>query len=530
MSDGLDSIAGAASALRSGATTSAQLVEAALACADRHDAQLGVFLRRFDESALAAAQAADDERRHRVDRGPLHGIPVAVKDVLAAREGPTTAQSEVLPRDHWTGVDSTAVARLRDAGAIVVGKTTTMEFAVGYPGLDTPFPLPRNPWDTARWAGGSSSGSASGVAAGIVLGAVGTDTGGSIRCPAAFCGVAGMKPSYGLVPTTGCYPLAPSMDHVGPLARGSADLAALMDALTGDSGSAGPGRFARVLDQQPDRWRVGVLAHVAADGGCDDTKAAFDAAVTVWEGLGSDVVEVRLPLGPEVAAAASLVLAVEGLTTHLLGLRTSWERYFATTRDHLLVGGAFDAIDYVAAQRLRDSARAALRVLFESVDVIVGPTITGPAPTFAAIARDGIGAVMGGRGHTNYWNAVGNPVVAAPMGFTPDGLPLSMQIAAPLGADERALQALHAYESMTAWHHREPTPREAVATASPPGAVPARTAAPDIEPTGDAWASAQLIVERIGVPASTNQTRGLAIQLPRLHQLARLVTDAAAAQ
>jgi aspartyl-tRNA(Asn)/glutamyl-tRNA(Gln) amidotransferase subunit A len=189
MSDQPLTLTDAAAALRAGTTTSVALTEHALAQADRLDAQLGTYLARFDEHALGRAAAVDAELSESIDKGPLHGIPIGVKDILAMAEGPTTAQSLVLDPAWGHGKDAIVVERLKAAGAVITGKVTTMEFACGMPDHDKPFPIPRNPWDPARWAGGSSSGSGAGVAAGLFLAAVGTDTAGSIRIPAAYADI-----------------------------------------------------------------------------------------------------------------------------------------------------------------------------------------------------------------------------------------------------------------------------------------------------------------------------------------------------
>jgi aspartyl-tRNA(Asn)/glutamyl-tRNA(Gln) amidotransferase subunit A len=224
-------IQAAAQQLRSGATTSVALVQRCFERADHLDAQLGTYLARFDEPALRAAQVADEELARGRDRGPLHGIPIGVKDVIAAKEGPTTGQSVTLPHDWWSGEDATVVGRLRAAGAVITGKTTTLEFASGFPDLHGTAPIPRNPWNLNAWAGGSSSGSANGLAVGMFAGALGTDTGASIRMPAAFCGVTGLLPTYGLVPTSKLLYLAPSLDRIGPLAHTALDCRTMLRAL-----------------------------------------------------------------------------------------------------------------------------------------------------------------------------------------------------------------------------------------------------------------------------------------------------------
>src|SRR3954453_13918102 len=223
----------AAAALRAGDVTSVELTQTTIDRATRLDDLLGSYLVRFDDEALATAEQADADFAAGVDQGPLQGLPVGAKDILAAKEGPTTAQSLVLDPAWGAGKDAPIVRRLREAGAVITGKTTTMEFAIGVPDFSKPFPIPRNPWNTDTWPGGSSSGSGSGVAAGFFLAGIGSDTGGSIRLPAAFCGVSGLMPTFSLVPKSGCVPLGYSLDHVGPLARSAWDCAAMLQALAG---------------------------------------------------------------------------------------------------------------------------------------------------------------------------------------------------------------------------------------------------------------------------------------------------------
>ena len=225
MSDVPDTLAGAAAALRAGTVSSVELTLASIERADRFDEQLGTYVCRADGPALEAAKQADAELEAGRDRGPLHGIPVGIKDIVATAGLPTTAQSLVLDRRWGERGDAVVVARLRAAGAVITGKTTTMEFAIGLPDPTKPFPLPRNPWAPDRWAGGSSSGTANGVAAGIFWAGIGTDTGGSIRMPSALCGITGLKPTFGRVPKSGVVPLSWSFDHVGPMARTARDCA-----------------------------------------------------------------------------------------------------------------------------------------------------------------------------------------------------------------------------------------------------------------------------------------------------------------
>lgn len=475
-----------AAALRDGAVTSVGLTEAAIAAAEHHDGALGVYLTRFDERARAAARRADEELARGLDRGPLHGIPVGVKDTVAVADGPTTAQSLVHDRSWWAGRDAPAVARLRAAGAVLTGKTTAMEFGCGLPQEDKPFPFPRNPWRPDSWAGGSSSGSASGVAAGMFAAALGSDTGGSIRMPAAFCGVSGLLPTFGRVPTAGCVPLGYSLDRVGPLARSARDCSAVLRVIAGRPGGSGrsdgsgachgngasdgngatPDGDLRLPYTEP-RFggdlaglRVGVARehHFPADGD-PALPAAFDAAVSVLTGLGADAVEVRLPFWPELITSVFVTAASEGLAYHRADLSRRWDDYGVATRGLLATGALVSGADYVQAQRVRTVAQRAVDALFGEVDVVVCPTASIGAPPFDALAnaaghQDHAGVF--GKVHTPYWNALANPVLAVPMGVTGTGLPLSLQIAGPVADEATVLRAGDAFQERTDWHRRVP--------------------------------------------------------------------------
>src|SRR5690348_8336108 len=226
-------IAGAAAALRRGEVSSAELTDLFLGRAEQWDGRLSIYQARFDAQARAAARAADAELAAGGDRGPLHGIPLVIKDVLTSREGPATAGSGVRHSLSGQAGDATVVARLRSAGAVILGKVKTSEFAIGEPEPATLYRAPLNPWDFTAWAGSSSSGTAAAIAAGLALGGLGTDTGGSIRTPSACCGTTGLKPTYGRVPRSGCVPLGYSLDTIGPMARSAADCAHLLAAIAG---------------------------------------------------------------------------------------------------------------------------------------------------------------------------------------------------------------------------------------------------------------------------------------------------------
>lgn len=442
--------------------SSRELVEEAWAAADEWDPRIGAYTAQFRESSRSAAAAADELAARGEPLGPLHGVPIAVKDLLATSDGPTTAQSLVLDPEWGGGAESPAVARLRAAGAIVLGKTSTMEFGIGTPGTDEPFPIPRNPWDPHAYAGGSSSGSASGIAAGLFPGAVGADTAASIRCPAAFSGISGLKPTFGLVPKSRMVPLAFSLDHVGPMARTADDCALLLEVMAGHDGSdpdSAPGaEFTARSNPDLRGLRVGVatMAEVGAEHRDPDLDGCFDAAVAVLRELGAEVAPIDLPHYAETCTATTLTLISEGAAYHARNLRDRWDDYTAGLRRVLGLGPFVSGADYVQAQRVRNLAQRALRGLFTEVDVVVMPTAGVAAVPVEQIDEIALGPKWTAM-YTPYWNAVGNPAASVPMGFGAAGLPFGLQIAAAPFADAEVLRVAGAYQSATDWHLRTPS-------------------------------------------------------------------------
>jgi aspartyl-tRNA(Asn)/glutamyl-tRNA(Gln) amidotransferase subunit A len=454
----------AAEALRAGAVTSVRLTEEALAAADRHDGELGTYLARFDDYALEQAERADRELAAGVDRGPLQGVPFGVKDIIAMAEGPTTAQSLVLDRAWAEGRDAPVVSRLKAAGAVITGKVTTMEFACGMPDPSKPFPVPRNPWDTATWPGGSSSGTGNGVAAGLFFAGLGTDTAGSIRIPSAFCGVTGLMPTFGRVPKSGVAPLGYSLDHVGPLARSARDCAAVLDVIAGphasDPDCVDLPYGAPVLDGSLEGVRIGVVrAGHFPDEADPALSPAFDAALGVLSGLGATLVDAELPYWTEMLTANLVTMCAEAFAYHRNDLVERWEDYFAATRLMLARGAMVTGADYVQAQRVRRVAQDAVARMFDDLDVIVCPTAAVGAPRYDELADDAGRIEVEGLFRTiftQYWDCVGNPVLAAPMGVTAAGLPLSIQFAGPAFGEAGVLRAGDAFQGVTDWHRRVP--------------------------------------------------------------------------
>lgn len=457
-------IAEASLAVAAGLLSCVDLTRACLRLTEAFDGSWGAFAIRFDESALLAAKEADSGPRD----GLLPGIPVVVKDNIMTREGPTKAQSQVLD-PGMTGQDAAVVERLRAVGAIVMGKAATMEFAVGPPQAivgphDEPCGATHNPWDPERWTGGSSSGTACAVAAGMALGGLGTDTGGSVRIPAALCGVTGFKPTYGLVPKSGCIPLAYSLDHIGPVARTAQDCALLLQATAGPH-PEDPASVDRPVEAYTERLdgdlsglRIGVdslqrfVDPEIMDPAVPDV---FATAVGQLAALGARIVPIELPYYEDVTEVYDITMSGEALAYHAADLAKRWYDYGVSTRTVIASGTFYTAADYVQAQRIRRLGQKALSRLFGDVDLVVTPTTSVAAPLFGELdryySRSGLWAL-----HTQYWNAVGNPAISVPMGFNGNGLPLGLQIAGPAFADAEVLRAADAFQRVTSWHREVP--------------------------------------------------------------------------
>lgn len=403
--------------------------------ADRLDPALGTFLHRFPLSGPGTD-------------GPLRGILVGVKDIIAVAGAPTTAQSNVHDTDWWAGRDAPVVARLRAAGAVVAGKTTMAEHALSRPDPAATYPVPRNPWDLDRYPGGSSSGSANGVAAGLFDAGVGTDSNGSVRIPAALCGVTGLKPTHGLLPAAGVRPLARSMDTPGPIARTAHECARLL-AVMADR----PGELDRPRRDDLAGVTVGVprdlLTYAAALSA--DCAAAFDVALGDLAAAGARVVDLAMDEAFPLVAAQLVTLLVEAFEVHGAALRARWADYGRPFRWNVGLGGVISAETYLRAQRVRRWGADALLARFAGVDVIATPAWPGAAPRYDDAAALGTISWL-----PSVWSATGFPAVAVPMGADPAGLPLSLQLAAAPGRDFELTSVADVYQRRTAWHDRVP--------------------------------------------------------------------------
>src|SRR5437764_3130109 len=319
-----------------------ELVDSRLARIERFDGKLHSFIRVLADSARAEARAAESEIAAGKYRGPLHGIPLGLKDIYETAGVPTTGHSKVM-QDHVPKADAFTVKRLRDAGAVVMGKLATHEFALGGPSFDLPWPPARNPWDLSRFTGGSSSGTGAAVAAGLVLGGTGSDTGGSIRGPAAYCGLAGIKPTYGLISRMGILPLAFSLDHAGPLAWNAEDSAILLQAMAGhdpaDPASANRPipDYRAALQGGVKGLRIGVIRHFyERDNEANPaTRQAIEAVAQKLTELGCSVREVTLSPLADWASCGVLMMLAEAYTIHEYNLRRRFTDYGEIFRDRM---------------------------------------------------------------------------------------------------------------------------------------------------------------------------------------------------
>lgn len=456
----IPTIAGAAAAIAEGRLSPVALTEACLARIDRHEARLNAFIRLERERALASARAAEAEIKAGRRRGALHGIPFAHKDIYETAGIPTTCHSKLL-QDYVPTRDAFTVAKLAEAGIVMLGKLATHEFAVGGPSFDLPWPPARNPWATEHFPGGSSSGTGAAVAAGFVLGGTGSCTGGSIRLPSAYCGLAGIKPTYGLVSRAGIKPLAFTLDHAGPLAWTVEDCAILLQAMAGhdpaDPASAKVAipDYRAALAEGIKGQRIGVIRHfyekdttVAPEVG-----AAMEASIGVLRQLGASVRDVTLPSLQDWNACGWLILVAEAYAVHEPWLRTRFNDYGKFFRDRVALGAFFTAADYMNAIRFRRELQGQLTKVLAEVDLLVLPTAAGPAPRLDEVTSY---SSFETPNFTMPFNVSGLPALALCNGFSVNDLPLSLQIVGRPFEDALVLRAGHAYETATSWKERRP--------------------------------------------------------------------------
>jgi aspartyl-tRNA(Asn)/glutamyl-tRNA(Gln) amidotransferase subunit A len=435
-------------------------VELTLAHLERIEA-LQPLLRAYatvtPEIALREARSAEAAILRGDDR-PLLGVPVAYKDIYTTAGVKTTGGSMLL-QDYVPEITATTVEKLHAAGMVMLGKLTTHEFAAGLTPEDHPLPPARNPWNTGHIPGGSSSGSGAALAAGLTVGALGTDTGGSIRNPGSFCGIAALKPTYGRCSRYGVYTLSWSLDHTGPMTRTVEDCALMLNAMAGyDARDPASARvpledFTAKLGQSLAGTRIGVLRSWYTPGTVPPVAAAVDAALDVFRSLGATVTDVEIS-SIELVTASSAIMMPEAFAYHEADLRATPEMYAAPLRNRFLTGGLYLAHEYVQAQRARAILKAEVADLLHEVDLLVTPTTPTTAPTFEQAYGE---FFRRGPHYTSIYNMTGLPALSVPCGFDDNGLPIGLQIAGRPFAEATVLQAGHAYERETDWHRRHPS-------------------------------------------------------------------------
>jgi aspartyl-tRNA(Asn)/glutamyl-tRNA(Gln) amidotransferase subunit A len=451
-------IAQAGALIRTGKLSPVELTQAFIERIETLDGQLNAYLLPLQESALADAKRAEAEIAAGDYKGPLHGIPIGLKDIYNTAGIRTTGHSALF-KHHVPTEDATTVALLREAGAVILGKLSTWEFAIGGSSFDLPWPPARNPWNPAHEPGGSSSGSGAAVAGGLAMAAMGTDTGGSIRGPASWCGISGLKPTYGYLSRRGILPLSFSLDHAGPMCWTSEDCALMMQVLArhdpADAGSATvpPVDFAAALGGDLSGIRIGVPRHFfESDVTCEpDVLSAFNASLEVFRGLGATVRDVTLSHLGLFTDVNSLITAAEAYAIHREYLLRTPELYGERGRLRIMAGAFLSAADYVNAQRERAKLVAQVAAVMTEVDLLMMPTRQMVAPILGGY-DSAVGPSL-----TRPFNMTGYPALSLCNGFSATGLPTSLQIGGRPFQDHIVLKAGDAYEKATAWRTMRPS-------------------------------------------------------------------------
>jgi aspartyl-tRNA(Asn)/glutamyl-tRNA(Gln) amidotransferase subunit A len=437
-----------------------ELVKAHLDRIGRLDPQLNAFLLVTAERALADAKAAEARQMSNSPRGKLDGIPIAHKDIYCTAGIRTTAHSKLL-KDNVPTRDARTVAKWAEAGTVMLGKLSTHEFAFGGPSFDLPWPPARNPWNREHFTAGSSSGTGAAVAAGLIMGGTGSDTGGSIRGPAALCGIAGIKPTYGLCSRVGILPLAYSLDHAGPMAWTAEDCALLLQAMAGhdpeDPASADRAvpDFTSELGKGAKGLRVGVVRHFfeTDNRASDATRAGIDGALEFFHKEGAEVRDITLSPMIEYFAVGWLIMVTEAFALHGPWLRERFMDYSEMLRDRVALAAMLTGPDIVQATRRRRVLCREMAEAMADLDVIVMASAPAEAPRIDNVPKwSGIEKPS----FTMPCNVTGFPAISICTGFGAGGLPVSMQLAGKPFTEPTLFRAAHAYETAMPWRAKRP--------------------------------------------------------------------------
>ncbi len=446
--------------VRVGKASPVELTSACLARVERLNPILNAFITVMGEQALSDAKAAETEIARGRRRGPLHGIPIGLKDLFDTAGVRTTAGSAVFA-DRVPVDDAQVVRVLKAAGAVIVGKLNMHEFAYGDSSAQSHYGPVHNPWNPERVPGGSSGGSAAAVAAGLCYGALGSDTGGSIRQPAAHCGIVGLKPTYGLVSTRGVVPLSWSLDHIGPMCRTVADAALLLQPIAGydpldtNSIDASVPDYLKALRQKVSTLRLGLPRAVFYETLDPEIEQAVNEALQVLRRLTASTRDVELP-----SYKTLPVVGAEAYAFHAPYFTKTPELYQSTTRQRLELGSAVPAAAYIEGRRELDRLRRAVSAVFSTVDLLITPTTAIlPGTIQEAVNNPPIpppGGVALSLRNTQPFDIYGLPSISIPCGFSRSGLPIGLGISGPRLGEPAVLALAHAYEQATEWHRRRP--------------------------------------------------------------------------
>jgi aspartyl-tRNA(Asn)/glutamyl-tRNA(Gln) amidotransferase subunit A len=437
-----------------------ELTQACLKRVHAHDATLHAFVLLTEERALTEAKAAEADIQRDGPKSPLHGIPIGLKDIVDTKGLPTTCQSAIL-QDNIPDADATCAVKLAEAGSVLMGKLTTHEFADGGPSFDLPKPPAANPWNPEHFTAGSSSGTGAAVASGMILSGIGTDTGGSIRGPAALCGIAGIKPTYGVVSRAGVAPAAFSLDHIGPMAWTAEDCALMLQAIAGhdprDPASANRPvpNYTGLLGISLKGARIGILRHFHEQDSrvSEPTIKAIDDAVMVFRDLGAEITDVTLSPLQDWHACGSLISMTERAAAYDEWARTRLSDFGDRVQRRLMLGALVSGVDYVQAIRRRRELRDELKAAMAGLDVVITAGAAGEAPKLDGVER---WDVFSKPSFTIPFNVSGYPAISVCSGFGPGGLPLSLQIVGTPFQEAKVFQIADAFEKATPFRSQRP--------------------------------------------------------------------------
>jgi aspartyl-tRNA(Asn)/glutamyl-tRNA(Gln) amidotransferase subunit A len=457
-------LSGASELVRSRKVSPVDLTQACLSRIEELNPKLNAFITVTADSALAQAREAESEIQQGHWRGPLHGIPIALKDLVDTAGVRTTAASGVF-KDRIPTQDAEVVRRLKAAGAVLLGKLNMHEFAYGASSVISYFGAVRNPWDPAYNPGGSSGGSAAALAADLCYGAIGSDTGGSIRMPAAYCGIVGLKPTYGRVSTSGVIPLAWSLDHVGPMTRTAMDAALMLGVIAGydpadpNSTNTSVPDYAAGLQAKSSSLRIGIPRVHFYEGLHPEIQTAMNTALSVLGKLTSSQHEIEIQAANDMAVTALLIQKAEAYAYHRQYLTKYSDLYQPETLKRIRGGADIMGADYIDARRRLDQYRRSISKVFETVDLMVTATTPVPPLTISELLADPdhlrAKEVLSSP-NTRPFNVLGLPAVSVPCGFTSKGLPIGLQVIGRTGDEATVLRLAHTYEQATDWHNRRP--------------------------------------------------------------------------